>query len=288
MDAKAVDSRIMTDLPVDPSYQLGTFRDNQDSLRRLKRQASIATELELGYLARAGLAERSRVLDIGCGPGIIASAIAQRADPSRLVAGDTNVQSLEEVRRQFEKDGVRNAEVRRLNVYDDRLCDAGEFDFVYSRLLFQHLSGPLLALTNIRQCLAENGRLCICDIDDNWLTVHPGVEVFRAFIDRVGAAQRARGGDRNVGGKLASHLLAAGYTDIRSEVMLLSTELITKDAFCDLVFGYKLEVVPESELDAARAELVQIKEAIDGPNGWAGAAIFFVSGRAKSNVGAHS
>ncbi|XVN18522.1 GNAT family N-acetyltransferase [Pseudomonas corrugata] len=55
-------------LIVDESYQLGTFRDNEDSLRRLKSQAGIALDLEFDHLRQAGLTQGQRVLDVGCGP----------------------------------------------------------------------------------------------------------------------------------------------------------------------------------------------------------------------------
>jgi SAM-dependent methyltransferase len=279
MDANVSKPRNLNPLRVDPSYQLGTFRDNDDSLRRLKRQASIISDLELQCLVRAGLSTGARVLDVGCGPGIVAAAIANHAQPKRLVAGDVNTVSVDETRQLFEKQGIRNAEVRQINIYDEDLDAVGEFDFAYARLLFQHLSEPMLALLNLRQCLATDGRVCICDIDDQWLAVHPDVNAFGRFIKRAGEAQRSRGGDRNIGSKLAGYLLAAGYTDIRTETLLVSTSLISKQAFCDLVFGYKLEVIPAAELNHATRDLEAIKQSIGASDGWGGVAVFFVSGR---------
>lgn len=275
-------------LAVDSSYQLGTFRDNDDSLRRLKTQAGIVLDIEFEHMAQAGLRPHTRVMDLGCGPGIIATQIAKRANPSRLVAADCNEISLTETRRQLRAAGVEAPEVKSLNVYDPDLAHAaGEFDFIYSRLVFQHLSEPLMALVNIRRCLSDQGRLCVCDIDDRWLSMAPEVKEFRSFLQRVESAQAERGGDRHVGSKLAHYLKRAGYVDIRSSMLLLTTDLIGKDAFCDLIFGYKLEVVRQAELDIARQEVQAIKNGIFAQDGWAGVGVFFVSARSDTKETKH-
>ncbi|MCX8521209.1 MAG: hypothetical protein ORN28_06690, partial [Rhodoferax sp.] len=51
-------------------------------------------------------------------------------------------------------------------------------------------------------------------------------------------------------------------------------------AFFDLMFGYKREVVPSEQLAQAKIELTDIKKTLDGHSGWAGVAVFFVSGTA--------
>jgi hypothetical protein len=74
-------------------------------------------------------------------------------------------------------------------------------------------------------------------------------------------------------------LTRCGYSDIRSSVLLVSTDLMPKHTFCDLVFGYKLEVVPPEQLTHAKRDLSSIEESIHSPHGWAGIAVFFVSGQ---------
>lgn len=280
MDAEKVNLRgSEVKLFVDDSYQLGSFRDNEDSLRRLKKQASVALDLEFEHLQAAGLTSGARIMDLGCGPGIVSTEIASRSKPRKLVAADCNEKSLAETRRQFELAGISGAEVKHLNVYDERLAVHGPFDFIYSRLVFQHLSDPVRAMKNIHGSLANEGRLCICDIDDRWLNVVPEIKEFKSFIRRVNVAQSKRGGDRDVGTKLPHYLKKAGFSDIKSSSLLVTTDLIGKEAFCDLVFGYKLEVIPDPELDTAANEVDAIKQSIFSEHGWAGVAVLFVSGQ---------
>jgi len=266
------------DAVVDKSYQLGSFRDNDDSLRRLKKQAGVALELEFDHLQQAGLTPGLRVLDAGCGPGIVTTQIALRTKPTRLVALDCNEISLAETQRQLDAAAITSAEVRHRNVYDDNLAEAASFDFAYTRLVFQHLSDPLKAMRNLLKTLASGGRLCVCDIDDRWHGMTPELPALGSFLDRARRAQAHRGGNRHVGSALAHLLAEAGFRDIRCTMLLMSTSLIESSDFCDLVFGYKLETIDEAELPEARAELQAIRKSLEQSGAWAGIGVFFVSG----------
>ncbi|MBJ2178074.1 methyltransferase domain-containing protein [Pseudomonas veronii] len=210
--------------------------------------------------------------------GIITTQIALRALPRRLLALDCNETSIKETRAQLSSAGVNDAQVRQCNLYDDALTEPGQYDFIYARMVFQHLSDPLSALRNIHRSLAIGGRLCICDIDDRWFGAAPPPPELQSFLARVARAQAARGGDRHVGSKLANYLEETGYSDIRCSMLLVSTSLIGATAFCDLVFGYKMEVIPQAELEQAQREMAAIKESIESPGGWAGIGVLFVSG----------
>ena len=262
---------------IEHSYQLGQFRDNADSLRRLKRQASVVITQELAQLEAAGLAPGGSIMDLGCGPGIVTAQIARHASPRRMVALDSNPVSLGETRAQIAAAGLQTVEVLQGNVYEMDAAALGRFNFIYSRLVFQHLSNPLAALENIAGCLTETGRLCICDVDDRWFNCAPSCPELASFLARVARAQTARGGNRHIGTQLPHLLLRAGFHELRSSTMLISTDLIGKDAFCDLTLGYKLEVVPETELAVATAEVAAIRETIFRDDGWAAIAVFFVS-----------
>jgi ubiquinone/menaquinone biosynthesis C-methylase UbiE len=263
---------------VDESYQLGAFRDNEDSLRRLKKQAGVALDLEFDHLRQAGLAPGLRVLDAGCGPGIITTQIAVRMQPERLVALDCNEISLTETRHQLDAAAITSAEVCHGNVYDENFAEAGAFDFAYTRLVFQHLSDPRKAMRNLRATLSSGGRLCVCDIDDRWHGIAPELPELGSFLERARRAQARRGGNRHVGSGLAHLLAEAGFREIRCTMLLMSTSLIESSDFCDLVFGYKLETIDAAELSDARAELQSIRTSLDQPGAWAGIGVFFVSG----------
>jgi hypothetical protein len=142
----------------------------------------------------------------------------------------------------------------------------------------------LTALLNVQNRLAPGGRFCVCDIDDRWLSISPQPTELSSFLKRVAISQARRGGDREIGTKLPDFFSHTNFINIRSSSLLLSTDLVGKEQFCDLVLGYKLETIPENELFVAQTEVSAIKKSIMSPHGWGAVAVFFVSGETPQEV----
>src|SRR3954463_8842263 len=98
------------------------------------------------------------VLDIGCNAGFFSIEMSRRG-AARVLAVDHDERYLEQARLAVEVAGARNAELRRLSVYD--IAEVGEkFDLVVFMGVFYHLRHPLLALDLVREHLASNLMLC--------------------------------------------------------------------------------------------------------------------------------
>lgn len=93
-----------------------------------------------------------RWLDVGCGTGAITEAIADLAQPSRIVGVDTSPAYLEVARNNL---GDR-AEFFAAGG-DDLPFDDGEFDVVASALALNFMPDPLSALTEWRRVVRSNG-----------------------------------------------------------------------------------------------------------------------------------
>jgi len=263
----------------DKSYQLGKFQNNEEELSRLKNQASIILDLEFEHLSGAGLKKGMRVMDMGCGPGIISSEIIYRSNPTYFIAADCNETSLNEARAHFNSKGLDHRQIRKSNIYDKNMDLNLSFDFIYSRLLFQHLSNPLMALENVKNWLAPEGRFCICDVDDRWINISPDSDAFQTLKARSSTSQRKRGGDRQVGIKLPEYFSRAGFEDIQTSCLLLSTQILGKEKFSEIVLGYMVSASQEEDASAARNELLSIREQLFSDHGWGAIAVFFVSGK---------
>lgn len=117
----------------------------------------------MDFCGECGLSLEGRaVADIGCGDGIMALGLSDRARPSRLVGFDivpTNTDAL-------------LAKGRAEHVLEDRLpaglefrqstvgktpAQDGEFDFAYSWSAFEHVADPIEVLTEIRRILRPDG-----------------------------------------------------------------------------------------------------------------------------------
>ena len=174
------------------SYAFGTFDENQDELTRLKQQAAIVSEMEGHVLREVGLKPDMRVLDLACGPGVVTALLAEMVTPADVIGVDLSEDLLNEARAYLESHGLDNAKFQHGDVYslDESL---GLFDFIYTRFLFQHLADPKKALLKILPRLSPGGRLCVVDIDDAWLTLHPEPAGFHRFTKQAAEGQRGTG-----------------------------------------------------------------------------------------------
>lgn len=259
------------------SYAFGSFDENQDELARLKRQAGIVGELERRVLEAAGLTPGMRVLDLACGPGIVSTLLAEAVAPAEVIGVDLSDALLSEARAHAEAAGVGNVRFQQGNVYE---LDAslGQFDFIYTRFLFQHLADPQKALATILPRLAPGGRLCIVDIDDAWLTLSPEPEGFRSFTSQAAKGQAASGGDRHIGSKLGNLLQEAGFVDVDVQVTTVTTRQLGMQNFLDITTGFKKEQIPADHREEAAKELAEIYSLVNDPNAWGFVGVFVATG----------
>ena len=259
------------------SYAFGTFDENQDELARLKQQAAIVSEMEGRVLREVGLKPGMRALDLACGPGIVTALLAEMVTPADVIGVDLSEDLLHEAHTYLESRGTRNATFQQGDVYslDESL---GVFDFIYTRFLFQHLADPKLALSKILPRLSPGGRLCVVDIDDAWLTLHPEPAGFRTFTKRAAEGQSRSGGDRNVGRKLGGMLQEAGLEQVDVHVTTVNSHQLGMRNFLDITTGFKKEQVAEEHSNEARKDLEEIYKCVDMKDAWGFVAVFVATG----------
>ena len=261
------------------SYAFGHFQRNAEELERLKLQARIALALEQEIWTFAGLASGMTVLDLGCGPGVIGCELARRTGPGGQVTGLDISEELVAVAQQIKaSERVEHVTFATGNAYDLPFSD-NHFDFVYARLLFQHLREPRRALDEVRRVLKPGGRLCLVDIDDNWTGFSPASESFIRFIRMAGAAQRRRGGNRTIGSQAYSLLSAADFTDVSTRIFPLTSEAIGIRAFLGVAVMFRLELLNRFQKLRALPDLRRIKAAATEPHVWGAVGIFATVGR---------
>ncbi len=163
----------------------------------------------------AGVQPGSRVLDAGCGTGIVARTVAERLEPGPVTGLDLNAGMIDEARR---NDPDRQVTWRTGSIEDMPFAN-DSFDLVLCQQVLQFLPDYSLALGEIRRVLAPNGRAVIsllCDLDR-----HPSYERLATVLDRhagEGAGDMMRspfGGPAT--GTLTAALEDAGFADIDVE-----------------------------------------------------------------------
>lgn len=259
------------------SYAFGGFCSNDRELERLTLQATVALDFEAEIWRRVGLRPGMKVLDLACGPGLITRELAKVARGGVVVGVDVSPELLEEARHRLREDPVPNLLFQLGDVYDLNLPN-DTFDFVYCRLLFQHLRDPLAALQSIVRTMKPGGKLCIVDVDDDWLTLHPRPASFRAFTRWAASGQRRRGGDRNVGSKLDAYLRRGGLVNVDTFVKVMRSCDIGLRNFLDITTGFKHEQISPEHRAFALQALDEIYAVLDDPYAWGAVGVFVASG----------
>jgi cyclopropane-fatty-acyl-phospholipid synthase len=105
---------------------------------------------------RAGIADRQRILELGCGWGSLTLWMAERYPQSRITALSNSHSQREHIEAEAARRGLANVEVltRDMNGFD-----TGErFDRIVSVEMFEHLRNWPRAFANVARWLAPRGR----------------------------------------------------------------------------------------------------------------------------------
>jgi ubiquinone/menaquinone biosynthesis C-methylase UbiE len=268
------------------SYAFGEFAANDEELTRLERQATVAWPMERVRLLDAGLVAGMRVLDLASGPGFISRLIAAELGADGEVRGVDLNDPLLEIAHAVAEDwnAGGDGERARLSFAKSDLYDldlpVGYYDLVYARFVFQHLDRPLDAMAQILRVLKPGGRILIADVDDAIFSILPEPPGLMQMIEVASAAQSERGGDRQVGRKLAYYLKKSGFEDITADVALITSDDIGLDAFLAITTRFKVELLPEEHRREANKILDSDALTDPDPATFALAGVYAVSGRA--------
>jgi ubiquinone/menaquinone biosynthesis C-methylase UbiE len=120
------------------------------------------------------IAQGARALDVGCGWGDTAIALARKVGPSGSVLGlDCCDAFLEKGRKDARAAGLANVRFVAADVQTYRFQP--DFDFCFSRFGMMFFSNPVVAMRNIRSALKPGGRLMFITwrtIEDNpWVGI---------------------------------------------------------------------------------------------------------------------
>jgi ubiquinone/menaquinone biosynthesis C-methylase UbiE len=140
---------------------IGRYDDLADKYEDMKVQ-SIRDKIHTGFLdwlAKSGITEPKRILDVGCGTGALLRAFAQRFPDAELTGVDISPKMLQEAEAR-QTDGrakFLQAPAEELPLED------GQFDLVVSTICFHHWQSRVRGIAEVRRVLAPGGRFGLVD-----------------------------------------------------------------------------------------------------------------------------
>jgi ubiquinone/menaquinone biosynthesis C-methylase UbiE len=144
--------------------------------------AFVSLERKHDFFIRHLPERRGRVLDVGCGVGLLALELSRHFDS--VTAIDISEPMLAIARR---KRAAANIEYRRVDA--NRLALEETFDAIVSHTTFHHLDSIPETLSRLKAALAPGGRLILIDRVNRW----PGiVERYSVFVIAAAAAKFPR------------------------------------------------------------------------------------------------
>lgn len=124
--------------------------------------AAIRNEEALNRIVQwAGTGPEDIVLDVACGPGLLACAFARVAQHATGV--DMTPAMLEQARKTQQEQGLKNVSWQPGDVYSLPFQPA-QFSVVSSRFAFHHLQEPMAALKEMKRVCKPGGRIVVADM----------------------------------------------------------------------------------------------------------------------------
>jgi 2-polyprenyl-3-methyl-5-hydroxy-6-metoxy-1,4-benzoquinol methylase len=131
---------------------------------------SVVSSLESHILPLVpGLSDRMRqgirMLDAGCGRGIVVTRLAELFPSSRFVGMDLSKEAVARAREEAARRNLANVEFRVVDLSDfDEAAEADSFDFITTFDAVHDQAKPLAVLTGIRRALRPDGVYLMQDI----------------------------------------------------------------------------------------------------------------------------
>lgn len=183
-------------------YIHGTQQSEQERLAMLNRLTNPS------FIDFLNIQRPVRILDVGCGLGILAGEIAQRYPNCSITGIEYAEAQLAEAPMDFD-----NLEFMQGDAHDLPFEDES-FDVVYCRYLLEHVREPLLVLQEMHRVLKSGGQLFTQENNIDMTVYHPACPAFEDIWQRFIALQDKLGGDALIGKKLYMLLKQTGFSQV--------------------------------------------------------------------------
>jgi ubiquinone/menaquinone biosynthesis C-methylase UbiE len=180
---------------------------------RLETQAKVMNPVLEKQFEIMGLKPHMKVLDAGCGSGVITRLIASRVFPEEVVGLDMDPVFIKEARNQAKSEGIENVRFDIGNI-DDMKYDDGSFDLSYCRFVLMHVHDPVKSVSELKRVTRKGGSVAAADIDDGSTILFPPLPKFEEILSKFVEYSQKIGVNRRMGRELFSVFSQAGLSSI--------------------------------------------------------------------------
>jgi len=208
------------------SYIPGTFSENIESeVNRLRYQVDLFYSREFEIYKKLGLKDGMKIVECGSGPGFLITNIKRDLPGCIATAVEIDPYLVEHLKRNSEDNGKMLIEVKHASIYKTELPD-NSFDFAIARLVFEHLTQPADAISEIRRILKPGGTIVIVSNDFSYhLLTFPAInesdEMFSSYIN----SRLSKGGNPFIGRQMPVFLKNGGFEELNIEIICVHNEI---------------------------------------------------------------
>jgi len=230
--------------------------DNENN--RLKNKINPGEYINL-YMNQF-ISPHTKILDVGCGPAVIDEYIAQKYPTTQITGLDISSNRLIQTREMIQN--LPNLLLVSANVYQLPF-NKNTYDVIFSRLLFEYLKYPTLALEEIKRVCKPGGCVIIQDIDGQFFSLYPEDNELISKMDQIFQELKEHSGfDPFVGRKLYHLFHTHGFNNIQVQIEpyhLIAGKINSKN---DLYWQEKLLSVLPQLSKHTKKDTIELKKDI--------------------------
>lgn len=224
------------------SYNFEQLDDASFQTARLYQQSQAIRGMEASILRAAGLKSTHDVLEVGSGPGFVSDLLAELAPDGSLHAVEPSPTLSAQIQTHVRARPARGLFVHQ--AFGNALpLDDAQVDFSYARFVLQHIPQPLDVVREVHRVTRSGGRFCAVDSDDGLVIFHPEEQRVSDLLHDAQTVQAAQGGDRFIGRKLKAMMAEAGFVDVKSRVLALTSSELPFQVLFNILLGYKASLL---------------------------------------------
>lgn len=210
---------------------------DESMVRNLAFQARAIWPQEAPLFRRYALPPAPRVLDVGCGPGEIASRLAE-ALPDATVTGVDVLEGSVALARERHARLAPRLSFARGDAYALAFPDAS-FDLVVCRHVLQSVPEPERVIAEMRRVARPGGWLHLILEDYDLVQAWPASEELARFWELPRAFARRSGTDMHVGRRGWALLRGAGLEEVRHDDVVVDTLRVPRDVVAGIIEAWR-------------------------------------------------